>query len=741
MGVRKKAKIALEVFLFAVFFLFVLLSFKSVRKGIESDKSGNYRNPSEVFNPGKVRSLSQATKILDELNASDHPESTPSKIDGYMYNRYVIDAFDVHMVVKENNEMEITENIKFVLNEPLHGIYRTLPRKNHLYRQDGTDDKMLARVKDVEADDLYDVREWNDSYQILIGDPSIWIKGEKTYTIKYTYQLGPDPLEGKDELYFNLLGPYWETWIGNISFTIDMPKDFDASSLGFTAGWERTADDTGVTWTVDGRTIKGSYDRILKGGQALTVRLELPEGYFTGAGFIDIRPSHLVWYGIPLLFLVISILLWVKYGRDHIVVDTVEFYPPEGLNSLDVGFLYKGYATERDVSSLLVYLASKGYLKIEDTVEGKGIFKKKSFKITRLRDYDGNNPEEKAFYNGLFEKHPDEKTEGPQQNVPAGLMKMVTSGMLCNHFYRTTDTIMLHMLEKEEKLFEAYASKSAKWILRMIVLAALCIGIPGLTSYELRLRMGFGTSPNIGGLNWIVMVLAFVYGCHFFLKEILAGREYGGANMKIREESLLHNVRAIIGLAFALFIFVAILLPLLYPEPIRLVGFLIGFACIAGMTICRLFLPKRSEYGTEMLGKVEGFRNFLQVAEKDQLERLMRENPSYCYDILPYAYVLGLSGAWLRKFEAMNIRTPEWFTGDGYDFDFSSHDWMDHVMETSHRTATTRPDMGGFWSGSNGSLSDWGSLSGGGGGFSGGFSGGGGGFSGGGSGGGGGGVW
>ena len=110
MGVRKKAKIALEVFLVAVFFLFVLLSFKSVRKGIESDKSGNYRNPSEVFNTGKVRSLSQATKILDELNASDHPESTPSKIDGYMYNRYVIDAFDVHMVVKENNEMEITEN-------------------------------------------------------------------------------------------------------------------------------------------------------------------------------------------------------------------------------------------------------------------------------------------------------------------------------------------------------------------------------------------------------------------------------------------------------------------------------------------------------------------------------------------------------------------------------------------------------------------------------------------------------
>src|SRR5699024_8054274 len=117
-----------------------------------------------------------------------------------------------------------------------------------------------------------------------------------------------------------------------------------------------------------GNTIVGSYQGILRSGEALTVRCELPEGYFVGAG-LEFSFLYYVIYLLPVLFLGISIWLWYRFGKDDPIVETVEFYPPAGFNSLDVGFLYKGYADSKDVISLLIYLANKGYIKITETEE------------------------------------------------------------------------------------------------------------------------------------------------------------------------------------------------------------------------------------------------------------------------------------------------------------------------------------------------------------------------------------
>lgn len=62
-------------------------------------------------------------------------------------------------------------------------------------------------------------------------------------------------------------------------------------------------------------------------------------------------------------------------GRDDPVVETVEFHAPDGMNSLDVAFAYKGEVGKSDVVSLVVYLAQKGYLTIKQT-ENSFILKK-----------------------------------------------------------------------------------------------------------------------------------------------------------------------------------------------------------------------------------------------------------------------------------------------------------------------------------------------------------------------------
>ena len=72
-------------------------------------------------------------------------------------------------------------------------------------------------------------------------------------------------------------------------------------------------------------------------------------------------------------------------------------------------------------------------------------------------------------------------------------------------------------------------------------------------------------------------------------------------------------------------------------------------------------MPKRTPYGNEMLGKLKGFRRFLETAEKPQLESLVMQNPEYFYNILPYTYALGVSDVWINQFESIALEARHWY--------------------------------------------------------------------------------
>ena len=60
-----------------------------------------------------------------------------------------------------------------------------------------------------------------------------------------------------------------------------------------------------------------------------------------------------------------------------------------------------------------------------------------------------------------------------------------------------------------------------------------------------------------------------------------------------------------------------------------------------------------------MKSKINGFKKYIELAEKNQIEMLVEQNPNYFYDILPYAYVLGVSKKWVEKFENIPIPTND----------------------------------------------------------------------------------
>ena len=120
-------------------------------------------------------------------------------------------------------------------------------------------------------------------------------------------------------------------------------------------------------------------------------------------------------------------------------------------------------------------------------------------------------------------------------------------------------------------------------------------------------------------------------------------------------------------------------------------------------------MPKRSKYGNEILGKTRGFKRFLKTAEKPQLEALVNKNPEYFYDILPYTYALGVSKKWMKQFETIGLKAPNWYAGysefNMYEFNNSMRTTMrtaQSAMTSNQNTSSTSSDSGGGFSGGSG---------------------------------------
>ena len=80
------------------------------------------------------------------------------------------------------------------------------------------------------------------------------------------------------------------------------------------------------------------------------------------------------------------------------------------------------------------------------------------------------------------------------------------------------------------------------------------------------------------------------------------------------------------------------------------------------------FMPARTVRGARALEGVLGFEEFLSRVEADRLDRTVK-TPEMFEKYLPYAMALGVETNWVRAFEDIYRRPPEWYRGtDGASF-------------------------------------------------------------------------
>ncbi len=472
---------------------------------------------------------------------------------------YYISKYDVKIDVNENNTLHVTENITADFQEERHGIYRYIPYNFDVQREDGSRSHARVKISNIECSEEYGQITDGENCVLQIGSEYFTVTGKHDYTISYDYEIGMDLLKDADELYYNIIGTGWDTFIGNLTFTVNMPKEFDKTKLGFSTGLFGASGTDIIKSKVEGNTIIGSATRPLYPNEGVTLRLELPEGYFSFNYAAQYALVALMG-ALPLICLVGIFIVWKKFGKDKKVVDVVEFRPPENMSCVDVAYWYKGRIDGNDVVPLLIELANEGYVSI--TEAGK-----RDCLITKEKNYSGNDSAKTIFMSGLFAKG-----------------SSVFKSALKYKFYKYVDRIT-DKYNTAENRTDVFENKS-------LFMRVIC---------------------------WIAIVVMLILSSFLFY--------------------------------------------VTYAIPAKVLVYCVGLMVYIAAFVLSFFVRKRTDEGHEILQKIKGFKMFLEEAEKEKLELLVEETPEYFYDILPYAYVLGVSDKWIDKFESIAIEPPHWYMG------------------------------------------------------------------------------
>lgn len=597
-------------------------------------------------------------------------------------------GYSVLVNVKEDKSAVITEEIDVNFISYMHGIMRYIPYRGETTEQvDG--EKVITKYRNRISDIFvsgYEYQTYSESgfEVLLIGNPDQTVQGPYSYQFSYLYEMTADTHKEFDTLYLNVIPTKWDSDIDSAVVTINMPKAFDAKNIEVFSG----GGDAGKTQlSVDGNTIKITSTQQLTAGEGITIRIVLPEDYFSGE--LSYAWIYYLIYGILILGIILLGLFWFRFGRDPKHVQTVEFEPPEGITPAELGYIIDGVSDKNDLVSLIIYFAHKGYLSIAPVDDDD-----KDFTLTKLMDLPSScKTYEHTFFNGLFE------------NSLSGMVRMKDLGEeFYPSFTAAKSQLQQEFIQKKENRVFAMSSIAA----RVGAFAIILLAIAGVF-----ILIGFlAGAVEVGVLSLVTLLpllISYLISCSEYDKKYIRKKATQTITTIVSIGLLLIGVGAAFGILY-------------YYSDHILAASLVAALGIAGYPATR-YMKRRTKKGALLLGKILGFKEFIRVAEVDRIKKLVEQNPAYFYDVLPYAYVLGLSKKWAKKFENIAMEPPTWYTGSYGNRAFTtlillnSLDNATHAMSESIVIPSSSGGSGGSFSGGGGGFSGGGMGGGGGGGW------------------------
>jgi uncharacterized membrane protein YgcG len=306
----------------------------------------------------------------------------------------------------------VSEKIALAFVGQWHGIHRTIPVESP--GPHGTNYTLFVDVKSVTDENgnklKYESSKSGDFLDLKIYIPDA-ADATRVVNIDYTARNAIRAFDDHDEFYWNVTGNDWPVPIDHASAFVTLPEN--------AAGGLRAQAFTGVYGSTEGAAtaeVKGADVMFettnplpMRGG--LTIDIYIPKGVLKEPGAL----TKLFWFlgsnpivFLPLLTLAVMFGLWHTVGKDPEPGMSVApmYEPPKGLTPAEVGTLIDDSTDPRDVTSTIVDLAVRGYVKIEEKVDTFLVFKKKDYVLHLLkpREQWGNDlsPHERVMLENIF---------------------------------------------------------------------------------------------------------------------------------------------------------------------------------------------------------------------------------------------------------------------------------------------------------------------------------------------------
>ena len=231
---------------------------------------------------------------------------------------FTISGYDVKLNVALDRVYHLSESLTLDYNTPSHGFFRSIPERY---------DNAEARVSGYACSAPFAIEQSGDYVIMKIGSADRLVSGRVPYTLSFDYDLGDDGYDDYDEVYYNIIGDRWDTSIDHITFTITFPKPVSSSRIWLNSGaYGHIGTTADYSLSPDGLTLTGSLAH-LDPGQALTLRVEMDNGYFEGA---YVKPDHTALVGwifflVAALIVAIVLFLYLRYGKDEPLTVVVRF--------------------------------------------------------------------------------------------------------------------------------------------------------------------------------------------------------------------------------------------------------------------------------------------------------------------------------------------------------------------------------------------------------------------------------
>ncbi len=528
------------------------------------------------------------------------------------------------------------------------GIYRDLPTE---YRDRfgiryvvGLD--ILSVERDGAPEPYHVERLWNGQ-RIYAGEKSILLKpGDYTYRLKYATNRQIGFFKDHDELYWNVTGVGWEFPIDRASAEVTLPAGVPSSEVqveGYTGPeGSRDKDFTAQVDLAGGATFETT--RPLGPKEGLTIVVSWPKGHVAeptwnvkmGYFVSDNRGLIVGLVGLACVFIYFTVV-WARVGRDPAEGTIIPLYePPEGLSPAAARYVARMGYDKKAFAAAVIDMAVKGYLSMSDEY---GIYSltKTGADTTKL------SPDEKKIAGTLFAGADTIRIE-QDNHRPIGdsmdkLAKSLEAAFQKQYFLANKGYLMAGAVASVVVVVlsgVAYASGVALF---------MCVWLCGWTAGTCALLWQAASSWRavFSGRGSVLSPLGAAVGMSLFALPFLAGELFG------------------LGV-------------LAYLTSAGMVGLVLAAAALNWIFYHLLKAPTLA--GRKLMDRIEGFRMFLSVAEKDRLNLLNppERTPELFERYLPYALALGVEQQWSEQFADVLNRagtpdrpySPGWYSGTGW---------------------------------------------------------------------------